>query len=683
MGLGESRPSSDEAPSPSSDAPEDVLNVAANIVAQERAFAAAFPNQRIRSGRPGRSQIASILRDLLENQAIDVASNIDDLREALSFPRATNHSELSARDESTSSEFEADMSYYYGGQAEDENNRKKSYRQVTKCRELRKSYEHIRHDLESRNGAIYFRDDRYNTVHRGFLPDMLFRRELSLDRPNFSLGQQASISNSFIPNTRRVVASVKSKTFCLQYAEQGNTIITASQDANFRLYRRSAHDRYKQFGHTRVPAIGWSILDFGVSADSRHIIYSTWDTNLYQCTLNSDGNFSTNPEWTPLHLLEADRFAAFSMKLNSDDTEIVVGGSEGNLIIYNRELNKTVFRVKGHEDDTNAVSFADSSSHLILSAGDDGLCKVWDRRILADSTHTPAPVGVFAGHKDGITFIDARGDDRYVLTNSKDQSIKLWDLRHFSSSAAEKATKLAVAHQSWDYRWQHPESDMQPPPLEGDSSIMTFYGAHSVMHTLIRARFSPDHTGKRFIYTGCARGNVTVYDMYTGRLCTTLIGHKSVVRDIRWHPQNNEVLTASWDGQTALWKFDERAVRDINPDSIIDEVGGEDSCDELYRPLTKKSRRKRKFESPRFDSFHLERSSIDDDCENQPHPTRRYNLRHSSQGPSTSGQSSSQTRPGDVSGVYHQALQRRKRGPPRDDEEEDEEDLYEDYDCDY
>ena len=37
---------------------------------------------------------------------------------------------------------------------------------------------------------------------------------------------------------------------------------------------------------------------------------------------------------------------------------------------------------------------------------------------------------------------------------SKDQSIKLWDLRCFSSKNAVDATKLAVKNQNWDYRWQ-------------------------------------------------------------------------------------------------------------------------------------------------------------------------------------------------------------------------------------
>ncbi len=31
------------------------------------------------------------------------------------------------------------------------------------------------------------------------------------------------------------------------------------------------------------------------------------------------------------------------------------------------------------------------------------------------------PVGILAGHLDGLTYIDPRGDGRYLITNSKDQ----------------------------------------------------------------------------------------------------------------------------------------------------------------------------------------------------------------------------------------------------------------------
>lgn len=78
--------------------------------------------------------------------------------------------------------------------------------------------------------------------------------------------------------------------------------------------------------------------------------------------------------------------------------------------------------------------------------------KVWDRRTLNEDN--PRPVGVFSGHIYGITYVDSRGDGRYLITNSKDQTIKLWDVRAFSSKEAEENTRRAVANQNWDYRWQ-------------------------------------------------------------------------------------------------------------------------------------------------------------------------------------------------------------------------------------
>lgn len=79
--------------------------------------------------------------------------------------------------------------------------------------------------------------------------------------------------------------------------------------------------------------------------------------------------------------------------------------------------------------------------------------QVWDRRMLNESD--PRPVGILAGHMDGITFVDPHSDGRHLITNSKDQTIKLWDVRVFSDQSAEENTRKAVANQNWDYRWQH------------------------------------------------------------------------------------------------------------------------------------------------------------------------------------------------------------------------------------
>lgn len=63
-------------------------------------------------------------------------------------------------------------------------------------------------------------------------------------------------------------------------------------------------------------------------------------------------------------------------------------------------------QIDAHEDDINAVCFADKSSQILYSGGDDGLVKVWDRRTFSEQNTIPA--GTLAGHQDGITFIDTK-----------------------------------------------------------------------------------------------------------------------------------------------------------------------------------------------------------------------------------------------------------------------------------
>lgn len=58
------------------------------------------------------------------------------------------------------------------------------------------------------------------------------------------------------------------------------------------------------------------------------------------------------------------------------------GANDECIYVYNRELKKRVLKIRSHEDDVNSVAFADSSSQILFSAGDDGLCKVFNDSIL-------------------------------------------------------------------------------------------------------------------------------------------------------------------------------------------------------------------------------------------------------------------------------------------------------------
>ncbi|KAF5199775.1 Ddb1- and cul4-associated factor, partial [Thalictrum thalictroides] len=199
--------------------------------------------------------------------------------------------------------------------------------------------------------------------------------------------------------------------------------------------------------------------------------------------------------------------------------------------------------------DVNTVCFADETGHLIYSGSDDNLCKVWDRRCFKPNGK---PAGFLTGHLEGITFIDSRGDGRHFISNGKDQTIKLWDIRKMTAHASCIAKSR---NYEWDYRWMDYPTEARKLRHPCDQSLATYKG-HSVLRTLIRCYFSPAYsTGQKYIYTGSNDGCVYIYDLVSGDQVARLDHHSSTVRDCSWHPFYPMLASCSWDGVLARCEF--------------------------------------------------------------------------------------------------------------------------------
>jgi len=276
------------------------------------------------------------------------------------------------------------------------------------------------------------------------------------------------------------------------------------------------------------------------------------------------------------------RFCIFSLTFSQDGREVLGGANDGCLYIYDCESRQRTLKILAHEEDVNTVAYADETSQIFFSGSDDGICKVWDRRTLVESA--ARPVGILAGHVDGLTYVDSRGDGRHLITNSKDQSIKLWDMRKFSGSEAQESTKQVVRNHNWDYRWQNVPWRLacSKNKIAGDTSLMTYRG-HSVLQTLIRCHFSPAFsTGQRYIYTGCAAGRVVIYDVLTGQVETALLGHTACVRDVSWHPYSMEIIDTAWDGRHFKWFYvstDSDSEVFFDSDNFLTDSDSNDSVD--------------------------------------------------------------------------------------------------------
>ena len=58
------------------------------------------------------------------------------------------------------------------------------------------------------------------------------------------------------------------------------------------------------------------------------------------------------------------------------------------------------------------------------------------------------------GHTEGITYVSAKGDGRYVISNGKDQVLRLWDLRKMRTNLEfDQVKNQHYGIPDFDYRW--------------------------------------------------------------------------------------------------------------------------------------------------------------------------------------------------------------------------------------
>jgi len=382
------------------------------------------------------------------------------------------------------------------------------------------------------------------------IPSMLLKRELCRKGP-LSLQDRVHLAHRFYPRGGYLIFQYHHQIFCGQYSRDGSTFMSAAQDRCVRLYDTGTWGVKKEINARNI---GWSVIDIDYSPDQRWIIYSSWSEYVHICNLQGDFEIHDALDFRP----EEDRFCLFSIKFSPDSTEILGGSSDKNIYVYDINRKERVVQVLAHKDDINTVCYLDETGTLLASGSDDNMVKIWDRRIIGSQSssrgiNNNGCVGLLPGHLQGITHISPKGDGRHLISNGKDQVIRLWDIRKMT----DPSTKIHhPSNVHYDYRYSGFGGRLkyagQKHPSE--KSIQSYRG-HGVYQTLIRSYFSPaSTTGQKYIYSGSYDGCIYVYDVVSGDIVTKLRGHRKLIRDVSWHPYDMQIVSTSWDG--SIWKWD-------------------------------------------------------------------------------------------------------------------------------
>ena len=136
-------------------------------------------------------------------------------------------------------------------------------------------------------------------------------------------------------------------------------------------------------------------------------------------------------------------------------------------------------------------------------------------------------VDIYQGHGNIITGLAVSFDGNYLLSNSLDNTLRIWDIRPYFSSASALSGNMNNNNNNGNI----------------NRNIKTLTGhRHGNDKNLLRCGWSGDD---RLVSCGSADHIVHIWDTQTGEELYALPGHKGTINEVVFHPSSNESIVAS------------------------------------------------------------------------------------------------------------------------------------------
>lgn len=169
------------------------------------------------------------------------------------------------------------------------------------------------------------------------------------------------------------------------------------------------------------------------------------------------------------------------------------------------KLSERTFSAEGHESDVNCIAIT-TDGKRIVSGSKDNTIRVWD-------LETGDQIRVLVGHEDEVKAVTITQDGRFIISGSWDKTIRIWDL--------ESGTQLGE-------------------PLEGHEDAVNAVAITRDGTRIISGSW--DHT-------------IRIWD-FKSRRQIKKTSHKSVVSSIFLTPDGKRIISGSWDNTIGIWNYE-------------------------------------------------------------------------------------------------------------------------------
>jgi len=254
-------------------------------------------------------------------------------------------------------------------------------------------------------------------------------------------------------------------------------------------------------------------------------------------------------------VLKGHQNAVLELHWSVDGSHIYSASADKTVAIWDAETGQRIKKLSGHLAIVNSCNPALRGPEILTSASDDATIKLWDARVKGcqhtfdalvpvttccfnDSRDTIFSGGldndikmwdirkgqvsmVLSEHLDTITGLSLSPDGSYLLSNSADCTLRVWDIRPYAPT---------------------------------NRCIKIFSGAeHNYEKNLLRCSWSPD--GSK-ISCGSSDRFVYIWNTTTRQIMYRLSGHKGSVNEVQFHPNQPIIGSCSHDKNIFLGEID-------------------------------------------------------------------------------------------------------------------------------
>lgn len=202
------------------------------------------------------------------------------------------------------------------------------------------------------------------------------------------------------------------------------------------------------------------------------------------------------------------------------------------------------------------------------------------------------------GHKSIINDLVFSSDNKFIITLSRDKTIKIWTrqgklINTINDNEAESKA-LAITPENCCLFTGNILGTVKQWGING--SVKTKFHAHNVPILDLDI-----HPSGEILVTGSEDNTAKLWEK-DGTLITTLAGHKNHVQQVKFSPNGELIATASLDGTIKLWTIEGKLIKTLvghqgqilslafNPDSKSLVTGGNDNTVRLWNINQSKSK---------------------------------------------------------------------------------------------